>query len=784
MLVAGIICALLSIITYQYSASIESDVLQAEVVRAGVEQRLKLQNDISRTVELLDTVGNFVSQTNNLNRESFAVLTRPIIRNHPELWAIHWVPYIRGNDRAAFEQTLAYEGFPDGITALNAADNSVYRAPLGDEYYPILYSEPLERSHVTIGFNTYSRDVNAEVIDALAYSHERYLGTDPFYLFSDLSNVLSLSYYRPVYDEAPLASGRLRGYVLALIQPQVLLENVSSIDSEAMMRLYDVTDGELGEVATTAPSSVETPAISYRSEFSVMGRNWLLEVWNDRLQPEHKQSAAQWVLIFGLLLTLLLVFILFWLAKTHRQILLERDRAQSYLDTVETIMLLLNPQGEIQMINRKGSEVLGINIANLLGKNWFASQMLVDYEEERKSFEALFNRECPISGFYKSESKVRGRDGELRLITWRNRLRFDEAGQVVGVLCAGVDITEQRQSELLDRLRSHAMEATLQGESLSYVLDLLVKGIETQTPGALCSVLLLDDSGQYLSRGAAPSLPDSYFKMIDGLQIGEGVGSCGTAAFRRERVVVEDIETHPFWADFKQVALECNLRSCWSEPIFGRKRRLIGIFSIYHQFVSKPSRADLELTESMSSFISLLVEEFQAEATLKRMANTDELTGLNNRRKLFDDLETEFQRAKRYGRPFSLCMLDLDFFKKINDQYGHDAGDQVLKAVAQAISLSLRENDMCGRIGGEEFTILLPDTALDSAAVFAERLRQHVEALSISLDDGQQVTLTCSIGVAEYSEHFHKATELLSCADQRLYHAKANGRNRISIEAT
>lgn len=782
MLMAGVICALLSTMTYQYSASIESDVLHAEVVRTGVEQRIKLQNSIGRTVELLDTVGNFISQSDDLDRQSFAALSRPIILNHPELWAIHWVPHIQGNERATFEQTLANEGFPDGITALDSTDNSVYRSPLRREYYPILYSEPLERSHVTIGFNTYSRDINAEVIDALSDRHERYLGTDPFYLFSDLSSVLSLSYYRPVYDQAPLASGRLRGYVLALIQPQVLLDTLSSVDSGLMMRLYDITDGELGEVATTAPSNVETSTASYRSEFSVMGRHWLLEVWNDRLQPEHRQSAAQLGLIFGLLLTLLLVFILFRLAKTHRQVLLERDRAQSYLDTVETIMLLLNPKGDIQMINRKGSEVLGINIANLLGKNWFDSQLLVDHEEERQHFSALFNHESPITGFYKSESKVRCRNGQLRLITWRNRLRIDEDGRVVGVLCAGVDITEQRQSELLDRLRSHAMEAALQGESLSYVLNLLAKGIEAQNPGAFCSILLLDSSGQYLSCGAAPSLSENYLKMVNGLRIGEGVGSCGTAAFRRERVVIEDIETHPLWADYQDVAHECHLRSGWSEPILGRKRRVLGVLSTYYPFVSQPSRSDFELTESMSSFISLLVEEFQAEANLKKMANTDELTGLNNRRKLFEDLETEFQRAKRYERPFSLCMLDLDFFKKVNDEYGHDAGDQVLKAVAQAISLALRENDVCGRIGGEEFAILLPDTPLVSAATFAERLREHIEALSVSLDDGQQVMLTCSIGVAEYGECFNKATELLSCADQRLYYAKANGRNCISTE--
>ncbi|WP_164549008.1 sensor domain-containing diguanylate cyclase [Amphritea opalescens] len=780
-LVVGIICVLVSIIAYQFSLSVENEKLHAKVESAGIQQRVKFQTSVSRTIELLNTVGSFIAQSEQLDRTAYASFTRPIIRSHPELWAIHWVPLVSDDERQAFEQQLVSDGF-DGMTTLDVATNTVSSAPAKKLYYPILYSEPLERSHISVGFDTYSRQVNADVIDALLAGDQEYLGTAPFQLFEGASDILSLSYYRPVYDESSVGRGRLKGFVLAVIQPQMILNTLSSTDSDLVMKLYDVTPTGLVEVAATASSQTEAATVSYRSEFNILGRNWLLEVWDDRLQTENSLNISQWILIVGFLFSLCLVLMLLWLAKTHRQILLERDRAQSYLDTVETIMLMLDREGHIQMINRKGSEVLGASADDLLGESWFNQRTLVNSQQERQIFETLFDREHPVNDLYRGESRVRTSDGQIRLIAWRNRLSFDASGRPVGVLCSGVDITEQRQAELLDNLRSRAMEATLQGESLEYVLSLVVEGIEQKNPGALCSILLLDEQGQHLINCAASSLPKGYQAAIDGIEIGEGVGSCGTAVYRRERVIVTDIASDPLWADYKALALEHGLHSCWSEPIFGRKKRLIGTFAIYHGFISKPSHADLELIESVAAFVSLIIEQFQAEAALLSMANSDELTGLNNRRKLFSVLETEFERAKRYGHPFSLCMLDLDFFKKINDQYGHDIGDKVLQAVADTINHVLRENDVCGRIGGEEFAILLPDTALTSAAAFAERVRQAVGELALKLDDGRLVTLTCSIGVAEYSEIFHKASELLSCADQRLYYAKAHGRNCISTQ--
>ncbi len=780
LVIVAVIGLLITIVAYQYTRGAQQEHRQLLVAQAATEQRAQLQSSVNSTVEILDSIASFVTHSNQLSQESFRSFTQPIFKRHGELLALHWVPRVTHNDRFRFEQQMTTLGFDGGITALKYQMNSLVPSAEKDVYYPVLYSEPLGFNRRIIGFDVYSRGLNAAVIDRLLSGTAQFLSTAPFQLIQDEADSLSVVFFRPVYglstNQKPSV---LRGFIAALVKPQVLLDKQVISDTGLAIKLDDVTSGSGQQIGSTNLQLAKNDGESYMTEFTVLGRNWALQVWGlERIIAE--QSSASLILVFGALFTLMLVVVLSRLMSAHKQVLLERDRAQSYLDTVDTIMLVLDREGCITMINHKGCDVLGYGPLDLLGKHWFSDRFMVDSIDEKKRFNVLLSSALIDDDLFLGESKVCTGNGLVRLISWRNKRRFNGNGEVIGVLCSGSDITEQRQAELQDKLRSRAMEATLRGESLSYVLDLVLTGIERQYPGARCSILLLDKSGKHLLSCAGPSLPESYQNAIDGLEIGDGVGSCGTAAFRRQRVIVEDIETHPYWALFKDLALSHNLRSCWSEPIFGKKNHLKGTFAIYHETPSLPREEDLELITSMAAFLSLLIEEFQMEERLVQMANTDALTGLNNRRRLLESLRNEFTRAQRYGRTFSLCMLDLDYFKKINDQYGHDVGDKVLKAISDCITQELRESDVAGRIGGEEFALLLPDTSLDKAAEFSERLRCKLEQQWVTLQTGKEVGVTGSIGVAEYSATFKASSEMLKLADQRLYQAKKNGRNQVN----
>ena len=164
----------------------------------------------------------------------------------------------------------------------------------------------------------------------------------------------------------------------------------------------------------------------------------------------------------------------------------------------------------------------------------------------------------------------------------------------------------------------------------------------------------------------------------------------------------------------------------------------------------------------------------------RNMANTDELTGLANRRRMMDILYREISRSHRNQKPFSIVIFDIDYFKKINDQYGHDAGDALLRAVPDITRKVLRTPDICARWGGEEFLVLLPETDLDGAKRVAERLRTGFEEYRLQYG-GAVLSMTVSLGISE----FRNTGNLDACikqADKNLYNAKAAGRNRVMAE--
>ena len=172
----------------------------------------------------------------------------------------------------------------------------------------------------------------------------------------------------------------------------------------------------------------------------------------------------------------------------------------------------------------------------------------------------------------------------------------------------------------------------------------------------------------------------------------------------------------------------------------------------------------------------------EARKDAERLARIDLLTELPNRRAFEYAARETWKLSQRHSRPLSVIVLDLDHFKRINDHYGHDAGDSVLVAVARLLEKSCRGGDMVSRWGGEEFILLLPETELVQASALAERIRQTVETSSVEVN-GEHISLTASLGVAQYCAH-HSLDELIRDADQWLYAAKRQGRNRVSCAGT
>lgn len=166
---------------------------------------------------------------------------------------------------------------------------------------------------------------------------------------------------------------------------------------------------------------------------------------------------------------------------------------------------------------------------------------------------------------------------------------------------------------------------------------------------------------------------------------------------------------------------------------------------------------------------------------LELLARKDALTGLFNRKALDEQLKSEVDRATRYQHEMILMMLDIDHFKLVNDNYSHLAGDRVLKEIARILLKTIRTTDFAARFGGEEFIVLLPETDIKEAGQLAERLRREIGDLKVEDEEGQSIDITASIGVAMFPEHAQTPRNLIGKADEALYEAKKQGRNRVVL---
>lgn len=477
------------------------------------------------------------------------------------------------------------------------------------------------------------------------------------------------------------------------------------------------------------------------------------------------------------------------LAKTGlskmREIALEHDlhktnqqkiQLNDILDFSPVAISWADVNGNIEYVNHKFTELFGYTLEDIPTiETWYkkAYSDLKYQEDDIKSWheDILLSgkRNKPIN-ISQREVTILCKDGSERqvlvYISW------------LGDKCLANfnDITAHWKSELRNRAHDSMLEMVAKDSSLSEILNTIVTNIELEDSTSLCSVLLLDKEGKHLLIGASPSLPDFYNKAINGTQIGLGVGSCGSAAFLGERVIAEDIVNHEYWQPYKGLAQKAGLAACWSEPIISSTGKVLGTFAIYHRKSAAPNASDIERITFAANLAAIAIENRNARNELEHRAYSDYLTGLANRRYFIEQAELELSRHNRYENKLSLIMLDIDYFKKINDTYGHNVGDLVLQKIAEVSRSILRDIDIIGRIGGEEFAILLPETSLEDSIKVAERLRVEISNASVILENSE-VTFTSSFGVVAANKS--NIDELLIKADKALYKAKESGRNRV-----
>ncbi len=835
--------------------------------------------------------------------------------------------------------------------------------PPGDRavYTPVVYLEPFSGSNLrAFGFDSYSEPVRHAALDQARDSGQPAM-TGRVRLVQESGTaeqagfMIVLPIYRNQMTHDSVAQRRLAldGFVYAAVRMGDLMGGLG--DEHGASLALEIFDGErideagrmLGQPFQAAQERSVVRAID------LTGHRWSARIG---ALPGFARAGAdkpRYVAGAGLLLGLGLT-VLTWV--------LARSRADARAGQARVLVLADSAQRSQAMLRSiLDATVDGILVDDLHGRVISANQRFrelwqvpeqLDWQADGAALFAHIERQLVAAAPFRHGREQAPREGHerrdvLHLNDGRVLEQYTRAVQLGSErarLWSFRDISQRSHVEQRERTRRQVLELLASGAPLPGVLEAMVLGVEAGNPAMLCSILLLDPSGQRFRVGAAPSLPDFYNRAIDGGPVDPERGSCGRAVRTGQRVIVADIATDPLWRDDREVAGRAGLQSCWSEPVRAAGGKVLGTFAIYQRRPERPGAAQIALIEEASHLAGIAIEQAQSalalragearfrslydhapvalweqdwsqarveldlltaagvrdlaahlladpeqlcrigalvkikdvnaaalaqvgaapgkdlamlglehnfdrralpalaramaalaggarvfacessfsrldgvareneltllvmpghEASLdflivstlditerKRMndelvllASTDSLTGLPNRRQFMTRLEDEHARLRRDpAARATVLMLDLDHFKGINDEHGHAVGDTVLRHVAALMLDGRRKIDTLGRVGGEEFAILLPGTDIAQAQVFAERLRLRVAGAPV-MAGAARIAVTLSIGMAALSGAEITYDAVLVRADKALYCAKRGGRNRVEIHA-
>jgi len=476
------------------------------------------------------------------------------------------------------------------------------------------------------------------------------------------------------------------------------------------------------------------------------------KIYRSRIEFVRKQGSAIWLDINGAALDSQQNESLWgFIDVTERRLAelslnLQRDRTQSYLDTMQIMMVALDQFGNITMINRAGCELLGYQEQELLGRNWFSTCLPQPegLEQVFPVFQKILSGE--LAAVQRYENPVLCRDGRLRMISWYNAYIDDASGQHTGVLTSGQDITDEKQSYIALQDSNQKMKLLLQsmGEG-AFGVD--HSGCCTFVNDAFLAILGYECEAEVLGQHIHELI---HYAHADGTPYPASECRMYAAYRNNEKVHCAD---EVFWHKFGvPIAVEY-----WASPIV-----INGV-----------------MTGAVATFMDI-TERKLAEERMKHLATCDPLTDLPNRALLEDRLRQAIIAAKREHAHVGLMFIDLDKFKPINDSYGHDVGDQVLVEAARRMQACIRASDTVARVGGDEFIVLLPEVESEAdARLVAEKIRYEInQAMKLA---GLELQISSSIGIALFPEHGDTELTLLKAADTAMYQAKQAGRDNVQL---
>lgn len=409
---------------------------------------------------------------------------------------------------------------------------------------------------------------------------------------------------------------------------------------------------------------------------------------------------------------------------------------EAMLNNIGAFIFAKNIHGEYTYANQAVLDLFEKPLHEVIGKDdshFFdltASSQLKDNDNQVMSEGVVVSNE--------EENYIKS-TGQLHVYRSIKKPLYDDQGRVIGLFGVSTDITEEVQLQKLVREQKQ-------------LLDTVLNNIDAY-------VYMKNSQREFL-------YVNNQTAELFGLPVEDIIGH------KETDILPAEVAEHFHQSDSK--VFETKEKQVIDEEVIGENGQSQRYLSI-----KVPYQAEGKLP-ALIGFSSDVTELYQLKEEFKKQANTDHLTQLFNRRYFIAHAEKEFSRAKRYDHPLSLVSLDIDHFKQVNDQYGHPAGDEVLMTLAKRLTPILRNEDIFARIGGEEFSILLPETPINVALTVAERIRKLIENTHMIGEFPGEINITISLGVTCLSSKDNSFDQLFKRADKALYQAKETGRNKVA----
>ena len=415
-------------------------------------------------------------------------------------------------------------------------------------------------------------------------------------------------------------------------------------------------------------------------------------------------------------------------------------------------------------------------------ETWWENQMHPD--DRKRIMESLTSTFQERKQTWSGEYRFRRHDGTYASVIDRGFVIYDDKGQPIRMIGAILDFTERKHAE--ERLHR-------QNERLAFLHQITLNLLEQNNPDDLAQTIteeasqLLDTDVGYLALveggwlvGRARVPHDSPDQMR-AVRLDENQSVMQQVINSREPVITTDFSTLP---NLRTEVTETEVKAGILFPLLSTNT-CEGVLSLGRIRSNKSfSEEDVYLGGLFARVAGLTLDNSQLRESLRQEAIRDPLTGLFNRRFMKEALTRELSRAKRNALPLAVAMLDLDHFKRINDTFGHDTGDETLRQLGSLLQTGFRGSDIVCRYGGEEFTLILPDVSLADALERMEILRGDVKRMAIQHSGETLSQLSISIGISIYPEHGSSSDTLLRAADEALYRAKQGGRDQVIVAAT